>query len=221
MDSFELLKRNILHFKLTELHVRELFYLQEIAFPLYSLKDDLFEVVIYPHTPVTKELLKGLLDKEDVALFIQREDHEQLKELQQNNLRTISRSLSIGDPLIKGRKQLNLMTLNMMYLYEDPTNDQTLSLQYQAAKNLAFFLIENQELLPKMFNDYMKVGHHYIYAQPIISSIFLIGVLKHGHRFSNKEIETLFITSLFKDIGMAALSREKHDKKDLSDKDTF
>jgi len=111
------------------------------------------------------------------------------------------------------------MTLNMMYMYEDPTNDETLNLQYQATKNLSSFLLENQEVLPKLFSEYIKSNHHYIYAQPIVSSLFLIGVLKYSHRFSNKEIETLFITSLFKDIGMSALSEEKYNKKELKGKD--
>ena len=219
MDALELLKKNFLYFRLSIVHIRELFYLESLSYPLYDIKNGLFEICLAPHVPITKELLKEFLSKKSLALFIQREHHEKLKEIQQENLRGISRSLSIGDPLIKGRKQLNLMTLNMMYLYEDPTNDNILSLQYQASKNLTLFLIENLELLPKLFNDYIKVGHHYIYAQPIISSLFLIGVIKYSHRFSNKEMETLFMTSLFKDIGMSALSQEKYNNKKLSQKD--
>ncbi len=219
MSAADLLTKNYLHFKMSKLQVRELFYLEQVPYPLYTIKDGLFEIVLHPHTPVTKELLRGLLEKQDLILFIHRDQHAKLKEMQQSNLRNISRSLSIGEPLPKGRKLLNLMTLNMIYLYQDPNNDEVLGLQYQASKNLSFFLLENQELLPKLFNDYLKAGHHYIYAQPIISSLFLIGVLKYSHRFSNKEIETLFITSLFKDIGMSALNEEKYNKKDLEEKD--
>jgi len=219
MTAIDLLEKTYLHFKLSKIHTRELFYLEQVPFPLYSLKEDLFHVVLHPHTPVTKELLKGLLEKKDLALYIHIDNHVKLRAMQQDNLRKVSRSLSIGEPLSRGRKQLNLMTLNMMYLYQDPTSDEVLNLQYQASKNLSSFLIENQDILPKLFTEYIKSNHHYIYAQPIVSSLFLIGILKYSHRFSNKEIETLFITSLFKDIGMSALSEEKYNKKELARKD--
>jgi len=81
MTAIELLEKSYLHFNLSKIHTRELFYLEQIPFPLFSLKDDLFHVVLYPHTPVTKELLKGLLEKTELALYIDKDNHIKLRPL--------------------------------------------------------------------------------------------------------------------------------------------
>lgn len=219
MSAYSTFQKYYLNLSLSPIHVRELFFLHNVPCDIYAFRNKIFEIDIKKHTPITKELLKDLMENQKIKLFVDRYSHDQLREAQQNNLRTISRSLSIGDPLVKGRKQLNLLTLNMRYLYDNPNHDATLSLQYQGIKNLCLFLLENLEIHSKLYYDYMKSHHHYVFAQPLISSLFLVGILKQSHQFSNKEIETLFVTSYFKDIGMSAVATEKYNLVALTDAD--
>lgn len=219
MECLKNFNDNQLSFRLSPLHYRELFYLTDLPCDVYYIKNGGYEIYLEKHTPITKKLLVTLMESPHLKLFVDRENHNFIIEAQQNNLRTITRSLSIGDSLNKCRKQLSLLTLNMRYLYDDPTNDAALNLQFQAVKNLGTFLLDNPDTHYQLYSDFIKTNQHYIFAQPLISSIFLIGFLKLGHQFSPKEIETLFITSYFKDIGMSALATEKYDQMELSEAD--
>lgn len=152
-------------------------------------------------------------------LFVMEDDRNLLKIAQQENLTTVTRSLSIGNSLEKARLQTNLLTLNMGYLYEDPTDDNLLNLQVQSAKNLATFLFNKPQIHEALFNEFVKQGHHYIFAQPFLSTLFLLGVMKNSRLYIDKDIELFFLTSYFKDIGMSAIPVEKYNNENLTDDD--
>ncbi|OUR96665.1 hypothetical protein A9Q84_09995 [Halobacteriovorax marinus] len=219
MSAFDALKQNSLSFSLLPISIRELFFLTETPCDIFGMVDGLYKLILREHSFINSQVLRDLISRNHSTVFVQQDRRNDIITLQQNNLRTVTRSLSIGDAVEKGRKQLGLLTLNMSYLYDDPTDDETLSLQYQSVKNLCSFLYERPEIHEKLYHDYIKQKHHFIFAQPLLSSLFLVGILKMSHLYSFKEVESLFITSYFKDIGMSVIPTEKYDQRTLSDEE--
>lgn len=218
-NPFEILEQNSLNFKLTPISFREVFFIAETPCDVYAQVDGLFKVIMYKRSEVSSSLLKDLLQKKMANLFVMEEDRQLLRLAQQENLINVTRSLSIGDPLEKARLQTNLLALNLVYLYEDPTDDNLLSLQVQSAKNLATFLFNKPHIHEALYREFIKQGHHYIFAQPFLSTLFLIGVLKNSRLYIDKDIELFFLTSYLKDIGMSAIPVEKYNEENLSDDD--
>lgn len=216
MDTYQALKQNSLAFKLKKISFKALFFMDMVPCDIYAVIDGLFRIVVHSHSLVNRELLKELLGKGAHELYVLSEDQHKVINTFQESLRNVTRSLSIGDPIQKGRKQINLLALNLNNLYDNPHSDENLNLQFQSAQNLAKFLVANQELIPTLYLEFLKSKHHYILAQPIISSLFLIALLRQSHLYSEKEVESLFLTSFFKDIGMSIIPSDKYDKKDLS-----
>jgi hypothetical protein len=218
-NPFDILGQNSLNFKLTPISFREIFFIAESPCDIYAQVDGFFKVVLYKKAEISSTLLKELLLKKLSSLFVMENDRALLRFSQQENLRNVTRSLSIGDPLEKARLQTNLLTLNLGYLYEDPTDDNLLNLQVQSAKNLATFLFNKPQIHEALFKEFIKQGHHYIFAQPFISTLFLLGVMKNSRMYIDKDIELFFLTSYLKDIGMSAIPVEKYNQENLSDED--
>ena len=216
-QSFGILERNHLAFKLTPISVRELLFVADLPCDVYALENDVFKLALKRRSYINKDVIKGLIQQGKYELFIAHADRESLINYQQENLRKVTRSLSVGEPLEKGKKVMNLLTINMEYLYRDPTNDETLNLQFQSAKNLASFLAANIDLHEPLYKSFIQMKHHFVFAQPMLSSLFLLGVLKMSHLFNAKDVENLFLTSYFKDIGMSAIPTEKYDQAELDD----
>ena len=139
-NPFDLLEQNSLAFKLTPISYREIFHLVEVPCDIYGSIDGLFKIVIHKKGEVHAGVIKELINRKIKNIFVLEENRTLLREVQQEHLRNITRSLSIGDPHEKSKLMANALTLNMGYLYEDPTNDAILSLQVQSAKNFAIFL---------------------------------------------------------------------------------
>lgn len=218
-QAFASLIQNSMGFKLRPISIRELIYLEECPCDIYGVKKGLFTRLISAQSNLSKEILRELIKSGHAQLFVYHNDRQLIINKIQEGLLKVTRSLSIGDPFEKSKKQMNLLTINMEYLYLDTVNDDLLSLQAQSAKNLFLFLIENLEIHEKLFYEYINQKHHYIFAQPMICSFLLCGILKSGKLFPLKEMESLFMTSYFKDIGMSAIPTEHYDKKVLSDSD--
>jgi len=218
-NSFQAIKSLSQSLKLFPISIRELFYLHEAPCDIFSSTPTGFKKKIRKHATINKTVLKTLLKDGCYRLYIDQETRDDLIESTQNRLREVTRSLSIDDPLEKGKTLLNILTINLGHLYRDPTNDEILSLQHQSIKNLCKFLLDRPALHIPIYETFIKQGHHYIYAQPMLSSFFLLGVLSSSPQISPKEIENLFVVSYFKDIGMSAIPEEKYDQKDLSIED--
>jgi response regulator RpfG family c-di-GMP phosphodiesterase len=218
-NPFKILEQNSLSFKLTSIAFREVFFIAESPCDIYAQIDGLFDVVIYKKSEINNQLLKEILERKISNLFVMDQDRLLLRAAQQDNLRNVTRSLSIGDPLTKARLQANLLTLNLAYLYEDPTNDSLLTLQVQSAKNLATFLYSKPQIHEELYRGFINQGHHYIYAQPFLSTLFTMGVLKNSQLYTDKDIELFFLTSYLKDIGMSAIPVEKYNEENLTESD--
>ncbi len=218
-NAFDPIIQNALLLKLTPISLRELLYMQHLPCDIYGNNDGVIQTLMFQGNPITKDHLKNLIQKGYKNLFVLEEDYVRIIGHHQNNLRNLTRSFSVGDPLEKGTGQLSLLSINMAYLYEHPTNDDLLNSQYQSAKNLAYFLLKNINIHPKLYYEYIKQQHHYVFTQPLLSSLFLLGILKQSMLFNDKEIENLFVTSYFKDIGMSAIPVQKYNQEELSDED--
>jgi hypothetical protein len=218
-NPFKILEQNALSFKLTSIAFREVFFIAEAPCDVYALIDGLFKIVIYRKSEINNQLLKEILQRKISNLFVMDADRDLLRSAQQENLRNVTRSLSIGDPLLKATLQANLLTLNLGYLYEDPTNDSLLSLQVQSARNLATFLYNKPQIHEDLYKNFINQGHHYIYAQPFLSTLFSLGVMKNSQLYTDKDIELFFLTSYLKDIGMSAIPVEKYNEEHLTEED--
>jgi hypothetical protein len=218
-NPFKILEQNALSFKLTSIAFREVFFIAESPCDVYAQIDGLFKIVIYRKSEINNQLLKEILQRKLSNLFVMDADRILLRSAQQENLRNVTRSLSIGDPLLKATLQANLLTLNLGYLYEDPTNDSLLSLQVQSARNLATFLYNKPQIHEDLYKNFINQGHHYIYAQPFLSTLFSLGVMKNSQLYTDKDIELFFLTSYLKDIGMSAIPVEKYNEEHLTEED--
>jgi hypothetical protein len=218
-NPFEILQQNALNYTLTPITFREVFFIPEAPCDFFAQVDGLFKIVISKNSELTNSVLRDLLQKGQSQLFVKEDDRLLLRLAQQENLRSVTRALSIGDPLEKAKLQTNLLALNLVYLYEEPTNDELLGLQIQSAKNLSTFLYNKPQIHEQLLKEFLKQGHHYIYAQPFISTLFFIGVLKNSRLYVDKDIELFFITSYLKDIGMSAIPTEKYNQENLDDHD--
>lgn len=216
-QAFGVLERNYLAFQLTPFSVRELLFVTDLPCDVYAMEDGAFKLVLKRRSFINRDVVKGLIQQGKFELFIPYAERQNLIQYHQENLRKITRSLSVGDPFDKGKRAFNLLTINMEYLYLDPTDDETLNLQFQSAKNLAAFLTNNVDLHEPLYKNYVQMKHHFVFAQPLLSSLFLLGVLKMSHLFNAKDVESLFLTSYFKDIGMSAIPTAKYDQTELND----
>ncbi|MBK24992.1 MAG: hypothetical protein CME70_13425 [Halobacteriovorax sp.] len=213
------LEQNALSLKLVPISIRELLFIKSLPCTVYGIEDGLFSLLLETGSSVGNNTVRDLLKDGQHNLFVYRTERQKLIEHQQMNLRNVTRSLSVGNPVEKAVKQMNLLTINLGYLYSDPTNDELLELQFQSAKNLANFLIDKCEIHEQIFQEYLKQKHHFILGQPLLSSIFLMGILKNASLYNNSEVINLFLTSYFKDIGMSAIPTEKYDQEELSDEE--
>ena len=216
-NPFQILEQNALNYTLTPIAFREVFFIPEAPCDIYAHVDGLFKIVLPKNSEISSSNLKDLLHRGMAQLFVEEKDRPSLRLAQQENLRSVTRSLSIGNPLEKAKLQTNLLTLNLSYLYEDPTNDDLLGLQIQSAKNLSTFLYNKPQIHEPLYFEFLKQGHHYIFAQPFISTLFLLGVMKNSRLYVDKDVELFFLTSYLKDIGMSAIPVEKYNQEHLED----
>ncbi len=218
-NPFDILEQNALNYSLTPIAFREIFFIQEAPCDIYAHSDGVFKIVFTKNSEISNHHLKELLSKGLAHLFVHEKERLLIRSAQQENLRSVTRSLSIGNPLEKAKLQTNLLTLNFAYLYEDPTNDDLLGLQIQSAKNLSTFLYNKPQIHENLYREFLKQGHHYIFAQPFVSTLFLLGVMKNSRLYVDKDIELFFLTSYLKDIGMSAIPVEKYNQEHLDDHD--
>jgi HD-GYP domain-containing protein (c-di-GMP phosphodiesterase class II) len=97
----------------------------------------------------------------------------------------------------------------MANLYNDPYNDELLTNQFQNSKNLGILLYNNRDIQKNIYHNLSKQKYHYTHKQPLLTSIMLLSYLQNLNLFSEAEIQTLFLTSYFKDIGMSFIPRDK------------
>ncbi len=197
----------------------ELYLIRRLKHPVYIFKGGVFRQVIADGSSPSKDLINALIKNAHREVFLYEDDIKEIKKNLEVALVKITRSLSVGDPLINGNKDLKLLSLNMGGLYQNPHNDDLLMLQFQSTQNLSKFLIENKKFQPQYYQSLLGENFHFTVAQPLLSSILLLSFLQSIHLFHDKEIENIFLASYLKDIGIAIIPKEKYDLKVLNQRD--
>jgi HD-GYP domain-containing protein (c-di-GMP phosphodiesterase class II) len=205
--------------KLRPILVGELYLARKLKHPVYIFKDGIFHVVVSEGSVPSKEQITSLIKNSHKEVFVYRDDIFEIKKNLESALIKVTRSLSVGDPLENGARDLKLLSLNLGGLYQNPHNDELLMLQFQSSQNLGKFLLDNKKLQPFFFQNLVRENFHFTLAQPMLSSILLLAFLQATHLFHDKEIENLFLTSYLKDIGISMIPDEKYDVRSLSNKD--
>ncbi|MBA2403830.1 MAG: hypothetical protein H0V66_03585 [Bdellovibrionales bacterium] len=205
--------------KLKPIMVGELYLARKLHHPVYIHKDGCFVTVIPEGSIPSKDQINNLIKNLHREVYVYRADLDQIKKNLETALIKITRSLSVGDPLENGSKDLKLLSLNLGGLYQNPHNDELLMLQFQSTQNLTKFLLENKKYQPNFYHGLAKENFHFTVAQPMLSSVLLLSFLQSIHLFHDKEVENLFLTSYLKDIGIAMIPDLKYDVKTLTTKD--
>jgi hypothetical protein len=216
MGALSNLQQNLLGMKLRPIPVRNLALMEVALSDLFRFQNGIFELTIAAQTPIHKGIIASLAKNGVTQLFINEDDLFRLNDLIKEKMVKVTRSLSVGDFEQNAKKQLTLMSLHLDNLYQNPLNDENLDIQFKSTTNLAKFLIDNKNLNPNLYQQLKKQNHHFIIAQPILSSLLLLGYLKHLAVYQDREIENLFITSMMKDIGMSFVPTDKYNKSHLS-----
>jgi response regulator RpfG family c-di-GMP phosphodiesterase len=208
-----------LSLKLRPVLVGELYLARKLKHPVYIFKDGVFLPVIPEGAVPNKDQINALIRNLHKQVYVYREDSDLIKKNLETALIKITRSLSVGDPLENGAKDIKLLSLNMGGLYQNPHSDELLMLQFQSSQNLTKFLMENKKHQSFFFQSLARENFHFTVAQPMLSSILLLSFLQSIHLFHDKEVENLFLASYLKDIGISLIPDIKYDEKTLTKKD--
>lgn len=205
--------------KLSPILVGELYLARKLKHPIYVFRNGSFVPVVFEGSVPSKELITTLLRNSYKEVFAFREDLEEIKKNLEGALTKVTRSLSVGDPMENGAKDIKLLSLNLGGLYQNPHSDELLMLQFQSTQNLSKFLLDNKKVQGHLFQNLIKENFHFTVSQPMLSSLLLLSFLQAIHLFHDREIENLFLTSYLKDIGISLIPEEKYNLKVLTTKD--
>jgi HD-GYP domain-containing protein (c-di-GMP phosphodiesterase class II) len=208
-----------LSLKLRPILVGELYLARKLKHPVFIFKNGVFHPVINEGMVPTKEQINSLIKNSHREVYIYSDDVQEIKSNLESALIKITRSLSVGDPLENGTKDLKLLSLNLGGLYQNPHNDDLLMLQFQSTQNLSKFMLENKKIQPLFYQNLIRENFHFTLSQPMLSSLLLLSFIQSIHLFHDREVENLFLASYLKDIGVAMIPGDKYDLKTLTTRD--
>lgn len=208
-----------LSLKLKSILVGELYLAKKLKHPVYIFKNGFFHPVINEGGMPTKDQINALIKNAHREVYVFPDDIDEIKKNLESALTKVTRSLSVGDPLENGAKDLKLLSLNLSGLYQNPHSDELLMLQFQSTQNLSKFLMENKRLQPHFYQNLIKENFHFTVSQPMLSSMLMLSFLQSIHLFHDKEVENLFLSSYLKDIGISMIPGDKYDLKTLTTRD--
>lgn len=213
------IQRHKLNLTLIPVFIGKLATISKLKKIAYGFKDGAFVEVLAPEVEITNQFISNYAQNLGQDIFVYPDDFKLINHTLRDQLTKNTRSLSIGDIKKNAKKQVNLLTMQMGSLYQNPFNDELLLNQFQNSKNLGILLYQNKNIQKEIYENLVKQKYHYIHKQPLLASIMFLSYLQNLGFFSENEIQTLFLTSYFKDIGMSFIPLEKFDKADLSDFD--
>lgn len=214
-ESYSHLMHNTLSLKLKEVHASKLLLIDMLKDDAYCYEEGHFTKKILKDTGISQETLSEI----QTPIYISHEDFKIIQEKLSDRLLTLTRSLSIGNPLKNGAKHASLLTMQLSNLYDDPYDDELLTSHFQSSKNLSTLLYNNKKIQKSLYHYLKKQNYHFAHTQPLLSSILLLAFIQHTNMFNEKEAHNLFLTSYFKDIGMSFIPREKLEVAHLSEND--
>lgn len=210
---------NRLNLKLKPVFIGKLTIIDSLSNPAYSYDQGRFKEVLSPKQAISKDFIGNYALKSGRNIFVEQADFDLIDEKLREQLTKHTRALSIGDVNKNAKKQVNLLTMQMSSLYDNPFNDELLTNQFQNSKNLGNLLYNNKNIQKDVYHNLSKQNYHYTHKQPLLSSIMLLSYFQHLGLFTELEIQNMFLTSYFKDLGMSFIPREKFELAHLSDFD--
>lgn len=213
------LVRHRLNLHLKPVFIGKLIIIDSLEHPAYSFQEGQFIQILESREGITKEFIGNYALNLGHDIFVEESDVDLIDSSLRDQLTKHTRSLSIGDVGKNAKKQVNLLTMQMGSLYDNPFNDELLLNQFQNSKNLGTLLYNNKEIHKDVYHNLRKQKYHYTHKQPLLASIMLLSYFQHLGLFTESEIQSLFLTSYFKDIGMSFIPREKFELAHLSDFD--
>ncbi len=212
-------QKSRLSLKLKPIFVGQLFIMETLGHPAYHYHDGSFNIVLMANEGITPTFISEYAQTKSSEIFVYEDDIEEINNRLKDELTKITRSLSIGNIKKNAIKHTNLLSMQMSNLYKDPFNDDILVNQFQSSRNFSTLLLNNKDIHRSVFRSISNSNYHYTFTQPLLSSVMLLSFLQYLRLFSEKEMENLFLTSYFKDIGMSFIPREKFEIANLDEFD--
>jgi HD-GYP domain-containing protein (c-di-GMP phosphodiesterase class II) len=216
MGAVDNLKQNLLAMKLRPIDLREVLLMEHALGDLYHYENGLYSLIIPSTHAISRDLIKKLHQSNIKKLYIDEADLKKINEEIESKLILNSRSLSMGDVEKKLTKQVTLLSFNLNQNYRNPFNDDSLELQIKAVQNTSAVLMNNLNLTPTLYQQIKKQKQHFLIAQPLLSSLLVVGYLDFLKVYQDKDIQQLFLTSFIKDIGMSFIPEDQLEKKELN-----
>ena len=218
-NGYTPIQMNRLSLKLKPIFIGQLITVSTLKHPAFHYNHDHFEMAMKPSTGITHNFISQFAQQNSSQIFVHEEDFKEIHQNIKTELTKLTRSLSVGDPKRNAIKHTNLLSMQLENVYKDPFNDELLTNQFQSSKNLGSLLLNNKDIQKDLFHNIRKSNYHYTLTQPLLSSVLLLSFIQSLKIFTEKEIEALFLTSYFKDIGMSFIPREKFELAHLNDFD--
>ncbi len=219
IEAVSYIDQHKLTLNLRPVQTNELDYFKYLKHPVYFYKNEFMQKLINNAGKLSQKHLQTLQMNGIHEVFIHHEDANILKKNRELQLIKTSRALSIGDSLENGKKVMQLLSLTIKDLYENPHDDQLLKVQFQNTQNLGQFLLNHKKLQFELYKKMQEHSFHFTQTQPMLSSILMLSFLQSLKVFTDKEIEDLFLTSYFKDLGFSIIPKEKINHNHLKDED--
>lgn len=218
-NGYTPIQMNRFSLKLRPIFIGELITVSTLEHPAFYYSEGKFEIALKAKSGITSEFIRNYAQSHSREIFVHVEDYETIHQNIRTELTRLTRSLSIGDPKKNAIKHTNFLSMQMGRLYKDPFDDELLTNQFQNSKNLSNLLLNNKDIHKSLFSSIGQGHYHYTLQQPLLSSLLLLSFIQSLKLFDEKEIEGLFLTSYFKDIGMSFIPREKFELSHLNEFD--
>lgn len=200
---------------LVPISVQQLLVLERPKNPIYIKTNGVYKAIFEEQAVIKPVEIEQYYKKNQTQFYATEVDFAQIKTLMFQRLQDHTRKLSVGDALESGTNYLNTLLQNLSLLYEDYHNQNLLSLIYQTVPSFTIYLQSNKKLISELYQSVNNERAHYLFKQPILSSLFLTAFITQYNIFSAREVQDLFLISLLKDLGMCFLPRDAWDKREL------
>lgn len=197
--------------------------LKEILFFTHSpcnffTEKNLFTPCISQGQKISKNFFVQLASQKNLDLLWRKDDSNNFNLFIKKEIIEICKKFSHGSPIHNGLRLLNLCLLHQKSVYKDPFNKETLQEYHQITKLISEVFNNSQKYIPEIFQKFTKIDHYYLHSQPIKATLIFSHLLEESKVFEKKFNQSLFITSLLKDIGMSLVDKNVLDSKTLGEK---
>lgn len=195
--------------------IQQLLILERPIGQIFINTNGVYKAIFDPQAIIRPIEIEQYYKKGITQFYATEEDFNQIKNLMFQKLQDATRKLSVGDALESGTHYLLTLVQNLSILYEDYHNQKLLSLIFQTSPSFTVYLQANKKIITDLYKAISLERSHYLFKQPVLSSLFLTSFITQYNIFSTREVQDLFLISLLKDLGMCFLPREAWDLRDL------